>query len=98
MIEPEPDCVVLGLGDVVGVRHGGDGVVAGVLVVEDVVNGDGLVRPVAGSGVDLGTSNSGLKFGAAAASVADLQQTAGAAWNRLPAVQRLDCRLHTIPY
>ena len=60
------------------VRNGGDGVVAG--------HGDGLVRPVAGSGVDLGLSNSGLRFGATAASMLDLRPTAGATWNRLGVV------------
>ena len=49
MVEP-PDCVVLGD---VGVRHGGDGVVAGVLSEVDVDHVDGLVRPVAGSGADV---------------------------------------------
>ena len=94
-MEEPPDCIVLGDA---GVRHGEVGVVAGVHGVEGVVHGDGLVRPVARSGVDLGLSNSGLRFGAAAASKAgSQQQTAGATWNRLPAVHRLVCRLHTIP-
>ena len=71
--------------------------VAGVLCIEDVGHGDGLVCSVTGSRVDLGLSNSGLTFGAAAASMADLQQTAGALWNQLAAVHRLDSRLHLFP-
>ena len=55
MVEPQPDCVVLGD---VGVRHGGDDVVLGVLAVEGVAHGDGLVCPVAGSRVDFSLSNS----------------------------------------
>ena len=39
---------------------------------------DSLVHPLVRSGVDLGLSNSGLKFGAAAASKVDSLQTAGA--------------------
>ena len=70
MMEPRPDCVILGA----VVLHSGEGVVG----VEDVGYGDGLVRPVTGSRVDGSLSNSGLLVGAAAASMADLQQTAGA--------------------
>ena len=92
---PEPDCVVLGA---VEVDHGGEGVVVlGVLGVEDVGHGDGLVRSVTGYRVACSLSDSALTFGAAAASVADLQQTAGAIWNRLAAVQRLNSRLHLFP-
>ena len=97
MVEPRPDCVILGA---VEVGHGVEGVVVlGVLDVEDVGHGDGLVRPVTGSRVDGSLSNSGLTFGAAAASMADLQQTAGASRNRVSAVQRLwlDSRLHLFP-
>ena len=97
MVEPRPDCVILGA---VEVGHGVEGVVVlGVLDVEDVGHGDGLVRPVTGSRVDVGLSNSGLTIGVAAASMADLQQTAGASRNRLAAVQRLwlDSRLHLFP-
>ena len=86
---PEPDCVILGA---VEVLLGGEGV-----VVDGDGHGDGLVRPVAGSRVDASLSNSGLTSGVAAASIADLQQTAGASWNRLAAVQRLDSRLHQFP-
>ena len=89
---PEPDCIILGA---VEVGLGGEGVV--ILGVEDVGHRDGLVRPVAGSRVDVGLSNSGLTIGSAAASMLDLQQTAGASWNRLAAVQRLDSRLHLFP-
>ena len=90
---PEPDCIILGA---VEVGLGGEGVV--ILGVEDVGHRDGLVRPVAGSRVDVGLSNSGLRYGAAAASNADLQQTAGASWNRLAAVHSwLDSRLHQFP-
>ena len=39
MMEPQPDCVILGAGED---GHGGVGV-----VVEDVGHGGGLVRPVA---------------------------------------------------
>ena len=85
----EPDCVVLGA----VVLHGGEGVEG----VEDVGHGDGLARPVAGSRVALSLANSGLTFGAAAASVADWQQTAGASLNRLAVVRWLDCRLHLFP-
>ena len=89
-MEPRPDCVFLGA----VVLHGGEGVVG----VEDVGHGDGLVRPVTGSRVDGSLSNSGLTFVAAASSVADWrQQTAGSIWNRLAAVRRLDCRLHLFP-
>ena len=96
MVEPDLDCVSPGeLGEVV--LHVEEGVVAGVLCVEDVGHGDGLVRPVAGSRVDASLSNSGLTLVAAAASVADWQQTAGAIWNRLAAVQRLNSRLHLFP-
>ena len=86
-MEPRPDCVVLGAVDV---GHGGEGVVV-------LGHGDGLVRPVAGYRVDCSLSDSGLPVGAAAASMADSQQTAGATWNWLAAVQRLDCRLHLFP-
>ena len=86
-MEPRPDCVVLGA---VGVGHGGEGVVV-------LGHGDGLVRPMAGYRVDCSLSDSGLPVGAAAASMADSQQTAGATWNWLAAVQRLDCRLHLFP-
>jgi len=90
------DCV--GPGELGGViLHVEEGVVAGVLCVEDVGHGDGLVRSVTGSRVDGSLSNSGLTFGAAAASMADLQQTAGSLWNRLAAVHRLDSRLHLFP-
>ena len=85
----EPDCVVLGA----VVLHGGEGVEG----VEDVGHGDGLVRPVIGHRVDCSLSDSGLTIGVAAVSIADLQQTAGASWNRLAAVRRLDCRLHLFP-
>ena len=88
-MEPDLDCISPGdLGGVV--LHV---VVAEVLCVEGVGHGDGLVRPVAGSRVDTSLSNSG----AAAASVADWQQTAGANWNLLAAVQRLNSRLHLFP-
>ena len=94
-MEEPPDCIVLGDA---GVRHGEVGVVAGVHGVEGVVHGDGLVRPVARSGVDLGLSNSGLRFGAAAASKAgSQQQTAGATWSRLP-LPAVGMRLHVIPW
>ena len=94
-MEPRPDCVFLGA---VGVDHGVDGVVVVVVLsVKDVGHGDGLVRPVIGSRVDCGLSDSGLPVGAAAASMADLQQTAGAIWNQLAAVHWLDCRLHQFP-
>ena len=88
---PEPDCVVPGA---VEVLLSGEGV-----VVDGDGHGDGLVRPVTGSRVDACLSNSGLTSGVAAASIADLQQTAGASWNRLAAVQRhwLDSRLHLFP-
>ena len=46
---PEPDCIILGA---VEVGLGGEGVV--ILGVEDVGHRDGLVRPVAGSRVDVG--------------------------------------------
>ena len=92
---PEPDCVVLGA---VEVGLGGEGVVVdGVLSVEDVGHRDGLVRPVAGLRVDSSLSNSGLPVGAATASMADLQQTGGATWNWLAAVQWLYSRLHLFP-
>ena len=95
MVEPRPDCVILGA---LEVGHGVEGVVVlGVLDVEDVGHGDGLVRPVTGSRVDGSLSNSGLTSGAAAASMADWQQTAGAIWNRLAAVHWLDSRLHLFP-
>ena len=68
-----------------------------VLCVEVVGHGDGLVCPEAGSRVDTSLSNSGLTLVAAAASVADLKQTAGAIWNQLAAVQRLNSRLHLFP-
>ena len=56
MMEPRPDCVILGA---VEVGHGVEGVVVlGVLDVEDVGHGDGLVRPVTGLRVDIGLSNS----------------------------------------
>ena len=94
MVEQRPDCVFLGA----VVLHGVDGVfVEGVLVVEDVGHGDGLVRPVVGHRVDFSLSDSGLRYGAAAASVADWQHTAGASWNRLAAVHWLDSRLHLFP-
>ena len=48
-----------------------------VLGVEDVVLRQ-RVNPLVRSGLDLGLSNSGLKFGAAAASKVDSLQTAGA--------------------
>ena len=82
----EPDCVVLGA----VVLDGGEGVEG----VEDVGHGDGLARPVAGSRVAFSLANSGLTIGSVAASMLDLQQTAGASWNLLAAVQRLDSRLH----
>ena len=95
-MEPDLDCVSPGeLGGVV--LHVEEGVVAGVLCVEDVGHGDGLVRPVAGSRVDVGSSNFGLTIGSATDSMLDLQQTAGASWSRLAAVQRLDSRLHLFP-
>ena len=59
MVEPRPDCVVLGAVDV---GHGGEGVVV-------LGHGDGLVRPVAGYRVDCSLSDSGLPVGAAAASM-----------------------------
>ena len=93
MMEPDLDCV--GPGELGGVvLHV---VVAGFLCVEGVGHGDGLVRSVTGSRVDASLSNSGLTFVAAAASIADLQQTAGAIWNQLAAVHRLDSRLHLFP-
>ena len=96
MMEPDLDCISPGeLGGVV--LHVEEGVVAGVLCVEDVGHGDGLVRPVTGSRVDGSLSNSGLTSGAAAASMADSQQTAGASLNRLAVVRWLDCRLHLFP-
>ena len=88
MMEPQPDCVILGA---VEAGLGGEGV-----VVDG--HGDGLVRPVIGHRVDCSLSNSGLTFVAAASSVADWrQQTAGSIWNRLAAVRRLDSRLHLFP-
>ena len=63
----------------------------GVLGGEDVVHGDGFVCPLVGSGVDLGLSNSGLKFGATTACMADSRPTAGTTWNRLVGL------LHMIP-
>ena len=93
MVEPRPDCVILGA---VEVGHGREGVVV-VLGVEDVGHRDGLVRPVAGLRVDSSLSNSGLPVGAATASMADLQQTGGATWNWLAAVQWLYSRLHLFP-
>ena len=89
MMEPRPDCVILGA---VEILLGVEGV-----VVDGDGHGDGLVRPVTGSRVDVSLSNSGLTSGAAAASVADWQQTAGASWNRLAAVHWLDSRLHLFP-
>ena len=86
-MEPRPDCVILGAVDV---GHGGEGVVV-------LGHGDGLVRPVAGYRVDCSLSDSGLPVGAAAASMAEYQQTAGALWNRLAAVHWLDIRLHLFP-
>ena len=86
------DCVILGA---VAVSHNKEGVI--VLGVEDTGHGDGLVRPMAGYRVDCSLSDSGLPVGAAAASMADSQQTAGATWNWLAAVQRLDCRLRLFP-
>ena len=88
-MEPQPDCVILGA----VVLHGVEGVVG----VEDVGYGDGLVRPVIGHRVDFSLSDSGLPVGAAAASMAEYQQTAGALWNRLAAVRWLDIRLHLFP-
>ena len=76
------DCVILGTAEV---SHNREGVI--VLGVEDTEHGDGLVRPVARYRVDCSLSDSGLLVGAAAAgSMADLQQTAGATWNQLAAV------------
>ena len=90
MREPDLDCV--GPGELGGVvLHV---VVAGFLCVEGVGHGDGLVRSVTGSRVDASLSNSGLTFVAAAASMADFQQAAGAIWNWLAAVHWLDSRLH----
>ena len=86
---PEPDCVVLGA---VEVLLGGEGV-----VVDGDGHGGGLVRPVIGHRVDFSLSDSGLPVGAAAASMAEYQQTAGALWNRLAAVHWLDIRLHLFP-
>ena len=86
---PEPDCVVLGA---VEVNHG-----VVVLGVEDVGHRDGLVRPVVGYRVACSLSDSALPVGAAAASMAEYQQTAGALWNRLAAVHWLDSRLHLFP-
>ena len=75
----QADCVIL---SAVEVSHG-----VIVLGVEDTEHGDGLVRPVAGYRVDCSLSDSGLPVGSAAAgSMADLQQTAGATWNQLAAV------------
>ncbi len=89
-MEPDLDCV--GPGELGGVvLHV---VVAGFLCVEGVGHGDGLVRSVTGSRVDASLSNSGLTFVAAAASMADFQQAAGAIWNWLAAVHWLDSRLH----
>ncbi len=79
------DCVILGA---VAVSHNKEGVI--VLGVEDTGHVDGLVRPMAGYRVDCSLSDSGLPVGiAAAASMADLQQTAGATWNQLAVVHWL---------
>ena len=78
--EPHLDCVSPGdLG--VEVLHVEEGIVAVAPEDEGEVHGDGLVCPVAGSRVDGSLSNSGLMFGAAAASMADSAQTASATWN-----------------
>ena len=61
MMEPQPDCVILGAAEV---GLGDEGV-----VVDG--HGDGLVRPVIGRRVDCSLSDSGLPVGAAAASMVD---------------------------
>ena len=95
MMEPDLDCVGPGeLGGVVLYI-----VVARVFCVEGVGHGDGLVHSVTVLRVDTSLSRSGLTIGAAAASMLDLQQTAGATRNRLAAVHRhwLDSQLHLFP-
>ena len=79
--EPHLDCVDPGGELGVGVLHVEEGVVGVALADEGMVHGDSLVSPVVGSGVDGSLSDSGLMFGAAAASMADSVQTASTTWN-----------------